>query len=132
MSRVVYCYPGNGIQLRLHFTLSGKGVEECKRPIEECLLGFFKVILDLQSHFSGALVLVLGPVMPYVNEQLDRYKALKEKANQLALFAKTLGKVLGIPVVQTLVQTTYNADLGFVHVRAPLFAYVSRGNGGVQ
>jgi hypothetical protein len=81
-------------------------------PIEECLLGFFKVILDLQSHFSGALVLVLGPVMPYVNEQLDRYKALKEKANQFALFAKTLGKVLGIPVVQTLVQTTYNADLG--------------------
>jgi hypothetical protein len=81
-------------------------------PIEECLLGFFKVVLDLQASYDGALIITLGPVMPYVNEQLDRYKALKEKANQFALFAKTLGKVLGIPVIQTLVQTTYNADLG--------------------
>jgi hypothetical protein len=81
-------------------------------PIEDCLLGFFKIILDLQSTFSGALVIVLGPVMPYANEQLDRYKALKEKANQFALFAKTLGKILGVPIAQTLVQTTYNADLG--------------------
>jgi hypothetical protein len=31
--------------------------------------------------------------MPYANEQLDRYKTLKEKANKFALFAKTLGKV---------------------------------------
>jgi hypothetical protein len=81
-------------------------------PIEDCLLGFFKVILDLQASYSGALIIVLGPVMPYANEQLDRYKALKEKANQFVLFAKTLGKILGVPVVQTLVQTTYNADLG--------------------
>jgi hypothetical protein len=81
-------------------------------PIEDCLLGFFKIILDLQSKFSGALAIVLGPVMPYANEQLDRYKALKEKANQFAHFAKTLGKILGVPIVQTLVQTTYNAELG--------------------
>jgi hypothetical protein len=81
-------------------------------PIEDCLLGFFKVLIDLQSSYGGALILVLGPVMPYASEQLDRYKALKEKANQFALFAKTLGRILGVPVVQTLVQTTYNADLG--------------------
>ncbi len=81
-------------------------------PIEDCLLGFFKIIIDLQASYSGALVLIIGPVMPYANEQLDRYKALKEKANQFALFAKTLGKVLGVPIIQTLVQTTYNADLG--------------------
>jgi hypothetical protein len=81
-------------------------------PIEDCLLGFFKIILDLQTTYDGAIVVTMGPVMPYINEQLDRYKALKEKANQVALFAKTLGKVMGIPVTQTLVQTTYNADLG--------------------
>jgi hypothetical protein len=74
--------------------------------------GFFKVLIDLQTSYGGALILVLGPVMPYANEQLDRYKTLKEKANQFALFAKTLGRILGVPVVQTLVQTTYNADLG--------------------
>ncbi len=33
MGRVVICYPGNSIQLRLHFTLSGKEVKECKRKI---------------------------------------------------------------------------------------------------
>jgi hypothetical protein len=81
-------------------------------PIEECILGFFKVILALQENYTGAIVVVFGPVMPYVNEQLERYKALKEKANQVAMFAKTIGKVLGIAVAQTLVQTTYNADLG--------------------
>jgi hypothetical protein len=81
-------------------------------PIEDCLLGFLKVLIDLQTGYGGALILLLGPVMPYANEQLDRYKTLKEKANKFALFAKTLGKVLGVPIVQTLVQTTYNADLG--------------------
>jgi hypothetical protein len=87
--------------------------QKCEQvPIEDCLLGFFKIILDLQSKFSGALAIVLGPVMPYANEQLDRYKALKEKANQFAHFAKTLCKILGVPIVQTLVQTTYNAELG--------------------
>ncbi len=81
-------------------------------PIEECILGFFKVILALQEKYSGAIVIVFGPVMPYVNEQLERYKALKEKANQIAMFAKTIGKILGIAVAQILLQTTYNADIG--------------------
>jgi hypothetical protein len=80
--------------------------------IEDCILGFFKVILALQETYAGAIVVVLGPVMPYGNEQLERYKALKERANQIAMFAKTTGKLLGIAVSQILLQTTYNADLG--------------------
>jgi hypothetical protein len=81
-------------------------------PIEECFLGFCKVLIDLQATYGGAIILLLGPVMPYANEQLDRYKTLKEQANKFALFAKAIGRILGVPIVQTLVQTTYNADLG--------------------
>jgi hypothetical protein len=81
-------------------------------PIEECFLGFCKVLIDLQANYGGAIILLLGPVMPYASEQLDRYKTLKEKANRFALFAKAIGRIIGVPIVQTLVQTTYNADLG--------------------
>jgi hypothetical protein len=43
-------------------------------PIEECFLGFCKVLIDLQANYGGAIILVLGPVMPYASEQLDRYQ----------------------------------------------------------
>jgi hypothetical protein len=41
-------------------------------PIEDCLLGFFKIILDLQTTYDGAIVVTMGPVMPYVSERATR------------------------------------------------------------
>jgi hypothetical protein len=84
-------------------------------PIEDCILGFLRIILSLQERYKGPLVVILGPVMPYVNEQLDRYKVLKEKAHQNAVFTKAMGRLLGIPLAQTLLQTTYSIEVeGFM------------------
>ena len=72
------------------------------------LFGFIRVILNLQSHYSGKLILSLPPAKPVENDNPTTYTKAKQKRTKLSHYARILGHMSGVPVWVPQVQTFRN------------------------
>jgi len=69
------------------------------------LFGFCRVILNLQGHYSGKIVLAIPPSTPGTHASQSSYVKFKRQRSQLSKCALTIGLACGVPVWVPHIQT---------------------------